>query len=1034
MLMQELFNIFLSAGTKACDGCAGSAFSSVTAAFATMGYYAQASWLTQIYGFGMHNWAILLYVITAIGFIVSIAMGIPAKMYLWLCVGPGLFYWLTENRVGVTGVQWRVGDHVRPMSEVWRLAEVGLANDYFIQANGYEVSASKPPKGETICGSGACVSNFFAWFDRLISDTVSQLIALVGVTRVGGGGTFDIKDTNISTLGAETTDGRWDLTAPLRWEFFQSITNAQLRNPDIKHAFATFMAGECGDALINSVDKTALMSSSNKQRSALLNTFFLKASPSSQLAYLPVYQIWGNLALRQVPTPDSVKRLLSGGRQAGGAYDSAKDQNTVGRESKISKFVEFAGEDIFRNINCRTYFLIVMQGFLWETMHQSYHVLNNSPAEDMGGFEYALHMFYGWDIKQVDINTGKVIKQEGDLIKFTAGLVLSNLFKNELVIAPGELIEKKFTSGEQTIKNVGDFQRVNNQRAKYGELYTWAMMIPYFQGQLLYFLAIAYPFACMMILMPGMHRALFTWMQTWIWLKMWDLGFAVVMVLERTVWAMTSQNTLGPDVHSTVVSIADRLRISGAEDGMRMTPYLPKKDHFIPIVDIPLYDGSGGDVYGFVLDKLLGLTGQMQLDLVNSYYIYIMSALYFAVPVVTGSVALGAKSHLAQLVSSSIGQIAQPAGNAAGSAAVGEMQGRMSAAQAIGRQEAYAKSLRGSGIMGQALGAANQGLMSGVQAQAAYQRQGLVGGAMQAVGDTLQSRNSALGFYGQVMPYYNPGGGAGETEAQRQQRLAREAAAQQGLGGAGGGQAGPPGGPGGPRAGDSGSGGSGNSVAPFVPETPKERFMRFFDAGLSGQLAGQFSNAWQKDDATQAYLAQTNQLLRPMQLDAGIDSFVAQSASQRMNMYGSRLEQQANQFAEQKSWEAANAYNESSTGRSEFFSAIGGMSGSLTAGHLATSTQAFAGSGRAGDDASRAFHAPSNGGSISAFTNNQTGGFWQDRESVRGLYKQDDRFSFNNVATHVVPMAAGYAAKEVSTIIQNKGKVIKDPNSPQTGK
>ena len=90
----------LLAQTPFCNRCPASALHPITAALSTLGYYAQAGWIEQILYFGFGNWAILAYIVAAIALIISVAMGMPPKMYLWFAVGPALFYWLVENRSG----------------------------------------------------------------------------------------------------------------------------------------------------------------------------------------------------------------------------------------------------------------------------------------------------------------------------------------------------------------------------------------------------------------------------------------------------------------------------------------------------------------------------------------------------------------------------------------------------------------------------------------------------------------------------------------------------------------------------------------------------------------------------------------------------------------------------------------------------------------------------------------------------------------------------------------------------------------------
>jgi hypothetical protein len=71
-----------------------------------------------------------------------------------------------------------------------------------------------------------------------------------------------------------------------------------------------------------------------------------------------------------------------------------------------------------------------------------------------------------------------------------------------------------------------------------GQYVNAAMALPHFQGVGLFLLATSYPFFAMFVLLPGRAGAIFTWMGLWAWLKLWDLGFAVVMMIDNMLFAL----------------------------------------------------------------------------------------------------------------------------------------------------------------------------------------------------------------------------------------------------------------------------------------------------------------------------------------------------------------------------------------------------------------------------------------------------------------------------------------------------------------
>ncbi len=76
-------------------------------------------------------------------------------------------------------------------------------------------------------------------------------------------------------------------------------------------------------------------------------------------------------------------------------------------------------------------------------------------------------------------------------------------------------------------------------------IFTWALQLPYYQGCLLYLLAVAYPFMCLLLVMPGKAPAFINLPLAWLWIKSWDIGFAVTMVLEKVLWNLLPQSKFG---------------------------------------------------------------------------------------------------------------------------------------------------------------------------------------------------------------------------------------------------------------------------------------------------------------------------------------------------------------------------------------------------------------------------------------------------------------------------------------------------------
>ena len=82
-----------------------------------------------------------------------------------------------------------------------------------------------------------------------------------------------------------------------------------------------------------------------------------------------------------------------------------------------------------------------------------------------------------------------------------------------------------------------------------------AMALPNFQAVGLLLLAASYPFFAMVVILPGRAGSLFLWMGLWMWLKLWDFGFAIVMMIDNILYVMFPR---GPNVGPGDITEAGR--------------------------------------------------------------------------------------------------------------------------------------------------------------------------------------------------------------------------------------------------------------------------------------------------------------------------------------------------------------------------------------------------------------------------------------------------------------------------------------------
>ena len=797
---------------SATDTCPAGVLHSITAAMATQGYWVQADLLYFLEYTNFETWAILIYIFAFSGALFSMALGAPPKMWLWLVISPGIFHWLIADTVPLTGVHWNIGPRDNgtftqeswegAQREVWKLAEVGLLNTNIAKRGNLTVYADRQPTGGSgigISGGTANVSQIFSYYDRLLTDLVDWVISWTGLYTLrpsnASGGDSNVPSEELYDVtqkaGGGTIDNSNWLLSNLKWSMLEDVTSAKVQSPDLRDAFATFFGSECGDAFSQGVDEASFVAAHNAKGLTVPDTVFVQGG----LLGRDYTRLTGELRSQQIPTPPSLRKFLEKGgagsfRESIGFLDSSEGLLSSG---------------ILDQIRCDQFLYLLTHALRWEAGHIYYQMAARLP----GGFNpAALHysMMYGWAVKKdsgaaAPLSIGSLLRiigggapgagsgnlNQNEVMRFFQNLVLVHLWRNEMALVPRVNVRK--SGSAEAVGFVESYQRTVGAKSKFGEVYSWAMMMPRLQGILLYFFAMAYPFCAMLVLIPGWHKILFTWASFWAWVKIWDIGFAIAFVIERSMWALIGNSPDAQRLFSKVLLMDDTIDSMGSHvtincsAGSTIFNILgggtsPLPQGLCAPGDIPTVItsgtmesigavtgaasglGVGGALASFgqfelwqnslsVMDRAMTIGASMKLDVENSYYIYIMSALYFAVPAVTGQLVLGAKAGAASLATNAIGGSAGESGRAAGSGFSGDLSQRARANQSAIGQAAYAKDMRGQaaagGFAAKAMDQGNAKMMA--SAQGAF-NQTASSGEGHAIHNTSLAKESAQGALG----------------------------------------------------------------------------------------------------------------------------------------------------------------------------------------------------------------------------------------------------------------------------------------------
>jgi hypothetical protein len=716
--------------------CPGSQFTKVGAAWANIGYLAHSDVLNMLSATEFGAWAPLLYVCAGIGALIGVAMNMPPKGYVWFLLGPSLYLFLIGTTQDVRGVDWVVANRQQPMAEVWRDAEVGLANLSIVNKRGSGFNV-------TIDGPGRLypVATPLVFLDSLFSNTANFLVDWSGLYRQAGGGS-----ANSNLVGTRTTEqeGPWYLLSTLKWGMLENIVGGSVRDPNIRDAFVTFLTSECGDGFKKMVDSGQFIAASQARGVALPESVMVQDSSSDFQDYAAAVNE-GSLDFTAMPTPRSLLRIFQQNANDGNFGSFAPQFKPD--SAKLNQNQPLSG-GWGQTILCSQYLYTLVQAFRHEAGHAYWQLIRSAP-NGMTRDQFLRSLFYGWNIRIA--SDGSNYASDRQIRAFVKHLILLYLIRNEMLFAPQlTAIDQRYAPAEQNRTNSEAQVRTMGSKAKFAELYNWAILMPYLQGILLYFVIMAYPFACMMIILPGHHKTFFTWISFFAWLKLWDVGFAFVQVLERSVWAMIGNQTSAAKIADKVINIAyvaGDIGVSCAGGLKETTTQLADLCAIPQVCSVAGNDGQSlvlddctrpvdqAEYHAMALwDRMLLLSASADLDLANGYYIYIMAALYMAVPAVTGQIVLGAKAGAANTA----GQLFNGVSNEAGAAARTGYQHdatnkAVTNAGSLG-QAAHSKALRKGNYAGAILGLQNDNLDRDLQSSK-------LEGAQQAV----QAGASALG-------------------------------------------------------------------------------------------------------------------------------------------------------------------------------------------------------------------------------------------------------------------------------------------------
>lgn len=1009
--------------------CPGSVATAIGAAFQTQGMYVMADIVYQFTASGMEIWAPVLYVMAAMSGLIMMAMGQPPKLYLWFFIGPAIYNWSLFNTVSVQGTAWNVAGEPQDQEEVWKLAEIGLLNTNLVALNafttddfgsgfgiqGTNIDAENGPQGRIF------VPGLFVWWDTLISGEMQNLSSWTGIYSQQKNTTNQKKtgthETPTVTSPGNTSTGvgdAWHILSNSKWPMLENVTAASVHNQDLREAFVVFLSSECGDELFKGIDESAYISAAQAKGKQLPKSVF---TDDSIRAGADAYEDFVNVT---IPAPISYLNLIKGD-VTGGNPNNKSFARFLSNQIGTTDQAIFDGR--FRYVSCGQYFYTLVQGFRWEAANVYNQIVREASDFNVTEDEVVFNFIYGWRVAELDADlqpTGNFNSlATPEQKQFVKNMVLLHLFRNEIAFAQNP-INERWSESERSIDYTEAYQRTVGSKSKYGELYTWAKMMPYIQGVLLYLLAIAYPFCCVVMVIPGWWKTLFTWMAFWAWAKSWDLGFAIVQTLERSIWAMVGNHQDAATINGRIHNMRNfgQMNVDCGAGGLGC-----------PQPDITSPTAQTMDQAIQTFDFGLLMAGNLDLDLANSYYIYLMSALYFAVPAVTGQVLLGAKAGASSMVNTAVGGVAAETGKNAGAGFTGATATKAHNNFATMGQANFAKSMRsgeGSEFLKQAYGSRNSALSHGLGQSSMQAFGGAMRDAQGVVSDNAAHDNATMGVMTSVTSAAN---GVTSTAANnRPRRVNGSSAAQPANNGVQSGQNSGAGSsiPGGTSTGAGASQGSGTAPAgpPGVLDQVNNALGGRAATGLASLghgVAGVGAANFQRNQT--AEVGRQNEALRRNSAGANVAGFGHGAMANGHNMMAGRYESAAQQAAGEEQWRAMRNVSAQFAGKA---SAMGVFAGAFVAGPKPMQVDGMAGTGQLGSGRQSDFNFanPNNSSGYGGQVSRATGWLDQNTGSGAGIWSFRPA-SFGDVA--------GAAATNNHNLGRNHNNFTRAPGLSSSG-
>ena len=179
---------------------------------------------------------------------------------------------------------------------------------------------------------------------------------------------------------------------------------------------------------------------------------------------------------------------------------------------------------------------------LEKELEKKHSAKDNTGKADSDSWKRALRQVLNNIKNPKSVSGAEGAGRDAVLVKKLAALLIKNSVRPSMHAAmTNQLFQNNPT--ERMITGVSTSVGANiADIAESSRLAYFSSAIYYIQGFLLMILCMVFPFFCLFLLIPSKATSFLIWLSLWVWVKSWDLGFAILVVIKDFLWQFFTQN------------------------------------------------------------------------------------------------------------------------------------------------------------------------------------------------------------------------------------------------------------------------------------------------------------------------------------------------------------------------------------------------------------------------------------------------------------------------------------------------------------